>query len=235
MNFLWDMVLRAKKQGWKEEKLFFKQAEEYSPFYEQSFFCINEKNIITGEIEVNLLYRFANIFQELLSREDCGLNEGEYEEFRWYFMDAMLHVLVYTDLRHGLTRREIYIKRLLEELREGTYWKEAGETFKLIEEEQQNRLVSLLLTQTETGSALRHFQSAVRILFPDAILYQLKGEKKTLLLYLKKEENYREKQVLELAKALFLPIGFALRAFWKYHFGIIGIEETMQLEEIALY
>ncbi len=235
MNFLWDMVLRAKKQGRKEEELFFKQAKEYSPFYEQSFSCINEKEIHTKEIEVNLLYRFADIFQELLSEEDCGLDGGEYGEFREYFIDVILHVLVYTDLRHGLTKREIYSKKLLEEVRNGSYWKGVAEGMELLEEDIQNRLATLLLTQTKTGSSLNHFRSALRILYPDGILYQPKGEKKTLLLYLKEKGNHRDEQILELAKALFLPLGFVLRVFWKYHFGIIGIEATMKLEEIALY
>lgn len=235
MNFLWDMVLRAKKQGWKEEELFFKQAKEYSPFYEQSFSCINETGIITEEIEVNLLYRLADIFQELLNPVGCGLEETEYEEFRRYLIDAMLHVLVYTDLRHGLTGREIYIKSLLQEIREGVYWSGAAGAFAWIEADKQNRLAALLLIQMETGSSLSRFRSAVRILYPDAILYQIKEERKKLLLYLRQKENHQERQVLELAKALFLPIGFELRVFWQYHFGIIGIEATMQLDEIALY
>ncbi len=235
MNFLWDIVLRAKKQGWKEEELFFKQAKEYSPFYEQSFFCINETDITAEEIEVNLLYRFADIFQELLNPEGCEIDETEYEEFRQYLIDAMLHVLVYTDLHHGLTRREIYIKSLLNEVRSGAYWSGAAEAFRSIEADKQNRLAALLLIQTETGSSLHRFRSAVRILYPGAILYQIKAERKKLILYLEAEGNQQEKQVLDLAKTLFLPIGFEVRVFWKYHFGIIGIDETMQMDEIALY
>ena len=57
MNFLWDIVLRAQKQGWREEELFFQQAKEYSPFYEQTFSYINETSISQAGIEVNLLYR----------------------------------------------------------------------------------------------------------------------------------------------------------------------------------
>ena len=91
MNFLWDMVLKARKQGRKEEELFLGQAEEYSPFFEQSFACINETCIHSGVLEANLLYRFADIFQDLLNTESCGIEESEYEEFRRYLIDIMLH------------------------------------------------------------------------------------------------------------------------------------------------
>lgn len=235
MNFLWDMVLRAKKQGWKEEELFFRQAEEYSPFYEQSFSCINETMIDTGKIELNLLYRFADIFQELLCEKDCELREREYEEFRQYLIDTMLHVLVYTDLRHGLTKREIYIKRLLREIKGGAYGSRTANSFSLLEADKQNRLAALLLIQMETGSSLLHFRKAIRIVCPDAILYQLKEERKKLLIYLSRKENQGKKQTLQLLQDLFLPIGFELRVFWKYHFGIIGVDVTMQMDEIALY
>lgn len=235
MNFLWDMVLKARKQGRKEEELFLGQAEEYSPFFEQSFACINETCIHSGVLEVNLLYRFADIFQDLLNTESCGIEESEYEEFRRYLIDIMLHVLLFSDLRHGLTRREIYISRLLEELRDGTYWMEAAKDFALIEEDKQNRLAALLLIQIETGSSLNRFRSALRILYPDAILYQLKEEGKKLILYLTQKEDDQGKRIIRLAQDLFLPIGFELRVFWKYHFGIIGVEATMQLDEIALY
>lgn len=235
MNFLWDMVLRARRQGRKEEELFLRQAKEYSPFFEQAFDCINETDIRSGVIEVNLLYRFADIFQDLLNPESCGIEGSQYEEFRQYLMDAMLHVLLFSDLRHGLSKREIYISRLLKELREGTYWREAAKEFALIDEDKQNRLAALLLTQMEAGSSLERFRSALRILYPNAILYQLKEERKKLLLYLEEKEEEQGKRMLGLVQDLFLPIGFELRVFWKYHFGIMGVEATMQLDEIALY
>ena len=133
MNFLWDIVLRAQEQGWKEEELFFRQAQEYSPFFEPSFFCVNEQQIDSGTIELNLLYRFADMFQDILAPEHIGLKEEEYEEFRMFFVDAVLHAVLYTDLRHGLSKRDLYIRKIREELLDGTFWKEAAGMFRPIE------------------------------------------------------------------------------------------------------
>ncbi len=235
MNFMWDIALRAYGQGMDEEDLFFVQADEYSPFFEQSFPCINERKVEGNVIELNLLYRFADIFQEILAPEGIGSEEGGHAQFCKYFIDSVLHAILYTDLRHGLTRREIYIHKILEELRNGTFWKDMAEHFSLIEESKQGRFASLVLSQMEVGASLRIFRKGVLILYPDAMLYQIKKEPKKLLLYIRQAKTDTNGCQLQFVQDMFLPVGFELRVFWQYHFGIIGAEGTMKLDEMALY
>lgn len=235
MNFLWDIVIRAKEQGYQEDELFFRQAREYSPFYEQSFSCINEKKVTSPEIELNLLYRFADIFQDILMQENSGLTEEEYREFGTFFIDAALHVILYADLRHGLTKREIYIRKIASELREGIFFSGMAKDFNRIEKSKQERLAALALCQMETGSSLRLFRRALLVLYPNVLLYQIKKEEKKLLLYISSRENSREAGKLRFVTEMFLPVGYDLRVFWEHHFGIIGVEGTMVTDEIALY
>ncbi len=235
MNFLWDIALRAKEQGFKKEELFFKQAEEYSPYFEQSFSCVNETKVTSPVIESNLLYRFADIFQDILMQEDSGLTKEEQSQFGVYLIDAALHVILYADLRHGLTRREIYIREIEKELLEGIFFSGLSKDFSRIEREKRNRLASLALAQMEMGSSPFLFRRALLVLYPNALLYQIKKEEKTLLLYIEKKENETEKGKLRFVKEMFLPVGYDLRVFWRYHFGIIGVEGAMQMDEIALY
>ena len=235
MNFMWDMALRAYEQGKDEEELFFAQAEEYSPFYEQSFPCINERSVETNVIGLNLLYRFADIFQEILAPETLGLGEGEYAQFCRYLTDAALHTILYTDLRHGLTRRELYIHKILEELRDGTFWKGTMADFGMIGRAEQGRFAALVLRQMETGSSLQIFRKGILVLYPDAMLYQIKKEPKKLLLYIRYPKTEEREHQLRFVQDMFLPIGFELRVFWQYHFGIIGAEGTMKLDKMALY
>ncbi|SHL04283.1 hypothetical protein SAMN02745136_03936 [Anaerocolumna jejuensis DSM 15929] len=230
MNFLWDIVLRAQSCNRREEELFFVQADEYSPFYEQAFDYINEDCVYTNEIELNLLYRFADIFQDILAEDG-----RELQEFKKYMIDVVLHILLYTDLRHGLSIREIYIRKLTEELLDGTFWREGAKVFRLISPQKQNRLATLVLSQMQTGSSLLIFRRAVLILFPDAILYQVKADRKKLLLYLQdKPEDYK-KRMIQFAQDMFLPLSYNIRIFWEYHFGIIGVEGTMNIDELAIY
>lgn len=230
MNFLWDIALRAKQQGIREEELFFCQAEEYSPFYEQSFSCLNETKIYNHEIELNLLFRFASIFEYLLAEE-----VEDYPEFKKYLIDAALHMILYTDLRHGVTKRDIHIRKIREEVENGIFWRDASEEFKLISYEKRNRLATLILNQIQTGSSVMAFRRGILVLFPDAMLYQIKADRKKLLLYLKESKTEVNERILQLVQDMFLPISYELRVFWKYHFGIIGVDGAMKIDEIALY
>lgn len=230
MNFLWDIALRAKQQGISEMELFFCQAKEYSPFYEQSFPCLNESRIQSDIIELNLLYRFADIFQELLAVE-----EEETAQFQKYFIDAALHLILHTDLHHGLTKRDVYIHRLLEELEDGTFWRKASDEFRVIPIGKRNRIATLVFNQIQTGSSLMTFRRALLVLFPDAILYQIRAERKKLLLYLSENKSEDGERMLLFIQDMFLPVSYDLRVFWKYHFGIVGVDDAMHIDEIALY
>lgn len=230
MNFLWDIALRAQSCGKKEEELFFIQASEYSPFYEQSFSCINENSVETNEIELNLLYRFADIFQEVLAEDGAEL-----QELKKHLIDIVLHILLYTDLRHGLSIREIYIRRLTEELLDGSFWEAGAKEFQMISSQKQKRLATLVLSQMQTGSSLLIFRRSVLILFPDAILYQVKEDRKKLLLYLMDKPEDHKKRMIQFVQDMFLPLSYNIRIFWEYHFGIIGVEGTMNIDELAIY
>ena len=97
MNYLWDIALRARQQGIDEKDLFFVQAQDYSPFYEQAFPCINETSIKDNVIELNLLSRFAEVFQEILAPDI-----QEMPDLNRYLIDAALHIILYIELHHGI-------------------------------------------------------------------------------------------------------------------------------------
>lgn len=227
---MWDIALRARGQGRREEQLFFCQAKEYSPFYEQAFSCVNETKVDSDEIELNLLLRFADIFQYILAEEGNAA-----PQFRKYLIDAALHMLLHTDLYHGITKREIYIRKLMEELEDGVYWRRAAEEIQIIPFEKRGRIATLLLNQMQTGASVMTFRRALLVLFSDAVLYQIKADRKKLLLYLKDDRQENDERMLKLIRDMFLPVSYHLRVFFRYHFGIIGVDETMRIDEIAIY
>lgn len=230
MNFLWDIALKAQQQGKREEELLFCQAREYSPFYEQAFSCLNETKVEEAVIELNLLVRFAEIFQYILPEDN-----RQYPQFEKYLIDAALHMILHADIYHGVSKRDIYIRKLTQEIENGTYWKRAAEEFKLIPFEKRSRIATLVLNQIQTGASVMTFRRALLVLFPNAVLYQIKAERKKLLLYLKMDKNKTDERMLQLIEDMFLPVSYHLRVFWKYHFGIIGVDDTMKIDEIAIY
>lgn len=230
MNFLWDIAIRAKQQGKKEAELFFCQAKEFSPFYEQSFPCLNERNVESNEIELNLLFRFTEIFQNILADQ-----RNEMQELNQYLIDAALHVILHTDLHHGLTKKEIFIRKMLEELENGLFWRQGAEEFCLIAPEKRNRIAALVYGQMQTGSSLMIFRKGLLVLFPSAVLYQIRSERKKLLLYIETDKTEQDERKLQFIQDMFLPVSYQLRVFWKYHFGIVGVDAAMKMDEIAIY
>lgn len=230
MNFIWDIVLNAKRYGTEEQELFFCPAQESSPWYEQSFSILNEDKAKGPEIEYNPLYRFDALFHYLLKKD---LDESP--EFRSYLFDAVSHFLVQTDLHHGLSKREYYIRRLLREMEEGEYGSEVAQCIQFVDPDKRERLTALALTQLQTGSNLLLFRKAVLVLFPNALLYQERTDPKQILLYVGIPKTEALEHGVQLIEALFLPVCFRLRTFWAHHFGVVGINAVMKLDQIEIY
>lgn len=236
MNYIWDIVLRAKESGLAKEELFFWQAEQSSPYYEQSFPAINQQTVDRRMIEINVLHRFSHIFQELLHPDI--LQAPAYVRllgFILYLYDVIVHFLSEIDLRHGLNRREFYVRKIRRELLGGAFGKVAAIGALAMEQSLQLRIANEILTQMQTGSNLRGFRRALLTVFPGSLLYQSNFDSSQLLLYLGREESSdKEKQLAFLLEG-FLPFGFHIRVFWQQHFGILGVDATMAPGEIAIF
>lgn len=230
MNFIWDIVLNAKRHGTDEPELFFQPAKECSPWYEQSFPVLNETKAEGPRIEYNPLYRFDAIFHDLL-RDDLL----DWPMVQDYLFDAASHLLVQVDLHHGLTRRAFYVRCLMRELEGGGFGPSVAGHIRTVDPDRRERLSSLALTQLQAGSSLLLFRKAVALLFPDALLYQERCEPKQLLLYLAEKKDERLEHHTRLVEELFLPISHRLRVFWEHHFGVIGVDATMHTGNIELY
>ena len=71
MNYIWEALLKADKENISRRNIKFKKAEVCSPYMEMSLEDIN-MSLLPEEnsIEVNVYYRFYEIFKELASLVD---------------------------------------------------------------------------------------------------------------------------------------------------------------------
>lgn len=236
MNFIWDIVLQAEEQGLDKAELLFQPAQECSPYCEQAFAFINQDWLDSPTVEINALYRFSHIFQELLHPELLTRPENrDLIQCIAYLFDAVVHLLSEIDLKHGLTKREYFVRQLRAELLDGIYGREAAEAVTVMDRQLQFYLANELLTQIQAGSSLRVFRRAVRTAFTGSIIYQSNYNGKELLVYLGEKKTREKTQIIQFLLDLFLPFGFSTELFWEYHFGIIGVDATMQADAIALF
>ena len=226
MNYIWEILLRAREGGVPDENLFFAQAKECSPWYEQSFPCLNESTVSGPVVEINSLYRFSSIFQELLHE----MGDSEYLRF---LFDAGIHVLAAQETMMGLSKRDFYVQKLRCDLLAGEFGGPAAQAVQALSDDRQRGVASLLLMQYETGSSLLMFCKAMTYFHPDAMLYQLKAHPEQLLLYLGLAGA--DRQTVQLLEDLFLPLQYQVRIFWTKHFGVWDVDETLVLDEIEIY
>lgn len=228
MNFIWDIILTAQGLGMKKEDIFFEMAENSSPWYEQSFTILNEKEIPNPKVPINPLFRFGETFGAFLHSD-----LDEMEELKGYILDIALHFICEADLQKGITPQDVYKKFIKDEfLNFGA--SERMVFFKFTLEEQEKFLICYL-NQLKIGSHLTHFREMVHHIYPNAILYQIKDEPEELLLYLDCEKTQEREEKLQLLLDCFLPLFYRISLFWDRHFGVIEVKETMKLEEIQLF
>ncbi len=231
MNYIWEIILESRKNGINESELFFKQPKEFSPYYEQSFSDIDTKSIYEGgEIEINGLYRFDSIISRLFAPD-----LEEYEELRNYLYDMAMHFLSSIDLYSGLSKQDIYSIRIRRSIERGEYGEFIAESFKSLDKDSKNMVVLELFKSMKLGSSVSRLRQVLKKLYKDIILYQLKEEPNFVLIYIGIKKNTYEEEKLKLVIELFLPIEYKVRAFWKDHFGVIGVDETMALDGIEIF
>ncbi len=228
MNYIWDIVIQAKEDGYKKSELFWKQGKDVSPYYEQSFSSLNQLHIVEEQVEINVLTRFEKLFSGYL--HDGFL---ENNEFKKYFYDLVVHFLCEIDLGKGISKESIYLRELEGDILAGIYGINIREGYKAIPK--CNNVLPLLLNQIRLGASLRIFREAIKRVYSNSFVYQTHDEPERILVYLGIKKTEDEMKKYNFIETMFLPIEYSSKVFWEHHFGIIGVDATLNLGEIQLF
>lgn len=230
MNCVWEVVLKAKKSGYGLEELRFINSQSPSPYTESSFDFLNSDTVEDREIEINPLYRFATQLGEIFLPDVVG-----YENVRAMFLDIMLHYVAVWDLRSGGDKKELRAMYILNEIQEGRFLKSIRETLLDLELNKAKRIIFCLLDLYKCKDYITIFRKALKELYPKANLYIHSENLRKLILFTGVDKTKKDMERIEMLKELFLPISYETDIFWKYHFGIIGVKESMKIGKMALY
>ncbi len=230
MNYVWEGVLEAEKEGIDRGELRFVEAVNPSPYMELSMTDINLKAPEQKTIEVNPLYRLKPVFGQLFDRNITGMRK-----LRDIFFDVCVHYVVQLDLREGLSREDYYYEIIRGDILNGCYGRRAGEGFLLFGKEGQKTVSRFYLQLLKTGNYKETFKRAVVKLYPGAIVYEENERDKELLVYLGVKETEEERGRAGFLQEMFLPMQEKVYFFYENHFGIIGVDETMELDEMVLF
>ncbi|NEW09799.1 iron-dependent peroxidase [Paenibacillus sp. SYP-B3998] len=229
VNYIWDLVIKARNSKMAKRDLYFSPAKVYSPYMELSHETLNATTV-EPSVEINPYYRFYDIFRDLFD-----INNTEEDELRHTLFDILIHFLADMDLQQGMNKREFYIKFVLRDLEAGIFGSHIWEKMKLLNKEEQEVVAGNILSLYETGEAVYLLKDTMRKLFKNSTIYANCEEKDELLFYVGQEETVTARAKLELVKAIFLPVRFHTQTYWEHHFGIIDVEETMRIDRMAMH
>ena len=224
MNCIWEIALKAQKSGYNLEDLRFINSENPSPYTESTFDFLNADMIENSIVEVNPLYRFANELGEVFLPDVKG-----YEEVREIFLDVIMHYVAVWDLRSGGDKKELRAMYILKEIEEGRFLKSIRKTLLSLGFEKSKRIIFCLLDY------ITIFRKALRELYPKANLYIHSENLRKFTIFTGVDKTKEEVERMEMLEKLFLPISYETDVFWKYHFGIIGVDESMKIGKTAIY
>lgn len=230
MNYLWEILLQAKAQGIGEENIRFSPARSYSPYMELAEEYLNITRLPEPcRVEINPNYRFHKVFKELFHPDVT-----EFPAMRRGLFQLLLHQLGENDIRAGMTKEEYYKKLLGAAFMKGDYGADNAEAYGLFQGDEREILSEGILTMYREGDSIELFRRVMTALIPSCIVYGNNDDPYELLIYIGRKKNERLEKKVQFVLKQFLPIRYKAELYYEYHFGIIGMEETMHVDEIAI-
>lgn len=231
MKYLWEVVLEARREGIPARELRFVHDSHASPYMELSLPCLNQTWMEeSGEVQVNAYYRFYHIFAHMFPP-----GQEEYRALREGLTSLLFHMLADNDVRKGLGREEYHKRLLAGDIRAGVFGEIWAAVYARLAGEEQEKLLGCWLRSCRTGSCLAIFTDMVRELIHDSIIYHNTDCPDEILIYTGQRLTRELEWKIGFLTDLFLDIRYHTEIYYEYHFGIIGMEETMRIDEIALY
>ncbi|HEX9059363.1 MAG TPA: iron-dependent peroxidase, partial [Clostridia bacterium] len=150
-------------------------------------------------------------------------------------LDVALHFLTEIDIMQGMTKIEFYIRFLIDDIINEMFGARIRDGMKLFNNFEKNMIARNILRLYITGEMLYLLKDTFSKVFENSIVYANYEVKDELLFYICQEKTRVNEEKVQFLMDIFLPIKFRTRVYWYNHFGIIGSDETMKIDSIALY
>lgn len=229
MNYVWEALLTADEEGIDPRELRFIPAQNASPYVEVSFADLNRTGLEDTRVEVNPLYRFSTLFEEIFAPDN-----QKYEKLREIFLDVFMHYVAETDLRSGMHKQEYYFWFLLEELQKGMFGERAAAAIQLFDKRERRLIVTSLLGLYQSACYEEVFRQLIKNIYKNAIIYAGRDKADAIYLYVGEKETETERNRIRFLIDTFLTLNVDTQIFYDRHFGILDVESTMKMDAILL-
>ncbi|MBU5316797.1 hypothetical protein KQI30_11020 [Clostridium bornimense] len=230
MNYIWNVLLEARKKGVNENNISFVPAVVSSPYMEIASEDINYINIDNNSVvEVNPWFRFYDIFKEFFPSDN-----DEDIEVREAIFDIIMHFLGDIDLVSGVTKTYFIKQLLLKDIEDNIFGENIKENISVFDNDELDIVLEGMVNLYRCNTSLLLFNKIIKNIFKNSIVYINKCKHKNIYIYLNEEKSEKLEKKIAIIIDIFLPINFINHIYWDKHFGIIGVNETMVLNNIVM-
>ena len=139
------------------------------------------------------------------------------------------------DLYLGQNKKDIIIKEMVKNIEKGAFGEDIKGNFKVFKEYEKVIIADGLYCMYNFLDMLEAFKKVFKAIFSDSIIYDRLTSETNIVIYLNYKKTKENMLKVDFIKEMFLPLGLEVDLFWKKHFGVIGVDITMRIGEIAIF
>ena len=158
------------------------------------------------------------------------------KKFKKNIENNAINYLQELDFVSGTTVIDVICEKILEDIKKGILGISLKKYFLLLNSEEQQYIALLIYNEKINNvNCMKNFRLGIKYFFIDSLIYRQKSEKNKIIVYINKPKNKVNIVKIKTLELLFLELGMELKVFWENHFGVVNVDETAKIDEIAVF
>lgn len=188
------------------------------------------ENVPKKESKINSFRRRNNIVKQ--EKENISVLRN----FKKNIENNAINYLQELDFVSGTTVIDVICEKISEDIKKGILGISLKKYFLLLNSEEQQYIALLIYNEKINNvNCMKNFRLGIKYFFIDSIIYRQKSEKNKMIVYINKPKNKVNIAKIKTLELLFLELGMELKVFWQNHFGVVNVDETVKIDEIAVF
>ena len=158
------------------------------------------------------------------------------KKFKKNIENNAINYLQELDFVSGTTVIDVICEKISEDIKKGILGISLKKYFLLLNSEEQQYIALLIYNEKINNvNCMKNFRLGIKYFFIDSLIYRQRSEKNKIIIYINKPKNRSNIAKIKTLELLFLELGMELKVFWQNHFGVVNVDETVKIDEIAVF
>ena len=219
-------------------KIFTSFANYYDNFFE--FENKREKDTKIKNLTIETVPKKESKINSFRHRNNIVKEEKEnisvLRNFKKNIENNAINYLQELDFMSGTTVINVICEKILEDIKKGILGISLKKYFLFLNIEEQQYIALLIYNEKINNvNCMRNFRLGIKYFFIDSLIYRQKSEKNKIIVYINKPKSRSNIAKIKILELLFLELGMELKVFWQNHFGVVSVDETAKIDEIAVF